>query len=59
MYGGDIVLPRTGSDEPVPSVTPCWTGVGKFYIYESSDQIRSSIMLSVQSTRETVTETGR
>ena len=26
VNGGSVVLPRTGSDEPVPGVTPCWTG---------------------------------
>ena len=34
VYEGDIVLPRTGSDEPVPGVTPCWTGVEGCDVYD-------------------------
>ena len=40
VYEGDIVLPRTGSDEPVPGVTPCWTGVEKCDIYGSAVALR-------------------
>ena len=40
IYGGDIILPRTGSDEPVPGVTPCWTSVRKCDIYQSTVALR-------------------
>ena len=30
----DLVLPRTGSDEPASGVTPCWTGVEGCDVYE-------------------------
>ena len=34
VYGGGVVLPRTGSNEPVPGVIPCWTGVEGCDVYE-------------------------
>ena len=39
-YRGAVVLPQTGSGEPVSGVMPCWTDVEGYDVYESAVALR-------------------